>query len=242
MPHNQVMPADHPSPIRLVSAAAAMTVVMLVVAAIGEWLLLPSAWVQDMDEGGVARATALLEEIPGLHDAAVWWAAASGPWVVHPVVAIVAITLVWRHRVPRTTLFVIPIGLIGWALGAWCKEIVDRPRPRDALVEVGSWSYPSGHATNIALGAVLLVVLLTAVRTAWLRWGVSALVVITVVLTAADRLVLGVHNPSDVLAGLVLGAVMALVGLHLTGVSAGEGLGVRSSGGALERSSTDRRR
>lgn len=209
------MADDRSSPARLVSALAAMTAVMLIVAAVGEWVLLRSSSVREMDEGVVARATGLLAEIPGLQDAAVLWAALSGPWVVHPLVLVVALLLLARRRVTPRALLVVPIGLAGWGLGAVGKEIVDRPRPHDAIVEVGSWSYPSGHATNVALGAVLLIALVAAARSAWVRWGTTVLALAGVVLTATDRLVLGVHHPSDVLAGLVLGTVMALLALAI---------------------------
>ena len=85
--------------------------------------------------------------------------------------------------------------------------------PDEAVVVYGSWSFPSGHANNAALGAILLVTLLALVRTAWIRWGATALVVVGALLTAADRIVLGVHYVTDVTAGMALGALMALVGL-----------------------------
>ena len=192
-----------------------MAVVMLLTAALGRWFILPSPSVRDLDEGGVARATGLLAEHPGLQDAAVVWSGLSGPWFVHPVVLGVALLLLAQGRVSARALLVVPIGLLGWGLGVMGKQLVERPRPTEAVVEVSSWSYPSGHATNIALGAVLLIALLGAVRTTWVRWGARALVLVAVTLTAADRIVLGVHYPTDVLAGLVMGAAMALVGLTI---------------------------
>lgn len=190
-----------------------MTVVMLLFAAFGEWVLIPSPAVRAMDEGGVARATDLLASHPGLHDMAVLWAGLSGPWFVHPFLLLVTLLLLARGRVAPRALFVVVIGVIGWYLGTLCKQIVERPRPTDAVVELSSWSYPSGHSTNIALGAVLLMALVTTIRSAWIRWTATALALTGVLLTAADRLVLGVHYPSDVLAGLGLGAAMGLVGL-----------------------------
>lgn len=213
MPHNRRVPDDrHVSALRWLSAAAAMTVVMLLAVAAGRWLV-PLAPVRTLDEGGVSRATSLLTGRPGLQDAAEMWAALSGPWLVHPVVLGATLLLLARGRVGPRAVAVPLVGLLGWVLGTVAKQLVERPRPAEAVVEVSSWSYPSGHSSNIALGAVLLVALLGVVRTAWVRWGATALVVMGIVLTAADRLLLGVHYPSDVLAGLVMGAAMALVGL-----------------------------
>ncbi|MCW4601461.1 phosphatase PAP2 family protein [Janibacter hoylei] len=209
------MPPDYRvSARRVVVALGAMSLAMLVVAALGRWVLIPADWARALDEGGVAAGTDLVLSAPWLGDVARAWSALSGPWVVHPLVVVVAVTLWVRGRVGRSVLVVPAIGLVGWALGAVCKEIVQRARPEDAVVSYGSWSYPSGHATNAALGAVLLIALLTLVATVWIRWGATLLVVVATALTAADRIVLGVHYVSDVAAGLVLGSALALVGLR----------------------------
>lgn len=214
MPHNRWMPADRrPTALRAVAALAAMTLVMLCVAALGRWVLIPSGWARHVDEGGVAAGTDLVLSAPWLADVAQVWSDLSGPWVVHPLVIVVTLVLVRRGRLGRWALVVPAIGLVGWGLGALCKEVVQRARPQDAVVAYGSWSYPSGHANNAALGAVLLVALLATVRTAWVRWGATALVVVLALLTAADRIVLGVHYVTDVSAGALLGTGMALTGL-----------------------------
>lgn len=215
MPHNRWMPIDRRvSPLRVAAALSAMAAVMLVVAALGEWAIIPSATLREIDEGGASRATAVLADHDRLGTAAHVWAALSGPWVVHPLVAIFAGVLVARRRLtPRAAFVTVAVGLVGWALGAVCKEIVDRPRPRDAFVEVGSWSYPSGHATNIALGAVLLISLARLAERAWVRWGTTLLALAAVALTAADRLLLGVHYVSDVVMGLTLGTAAATLAL-----------------------------
>lgn len=214
MPHNRWMPPDYRvSARRVVVALGAMSLAMLVVAALGRWVLIPADWARALDEGGVAAGTDLVLSAPWLGDVARAWSALSGPWVVHPLVVVVAVTLWVRGRVGRSVLVVPAIGLVGWALGAVCKEIVQRARPEDAVVSYGSWSYPSGHATNIALGTVLLVSLARLAERAWVRWGTTLLALAAVALTAADRLLLGVHYVSDVVMGLTLGAAAATLAL-----------------------------
>ena len=243
MPHNRWMLDDrHPTALRAASAVAAMTALMLLAAALGRWVVIPSTGLAAFDEGVAARGPALLANQPWLADLAAVWSDLSGPWVVHPLVLVVAVFLTVRHRVPPTALFTVPIGLVGWALGAWCKEIVQRPRPMQAVIEVDSWSYPSGHASNIALGAVLLIILCSSIRTAWLRRTVVAVVLLVAALTAADRIVLGVHYVSDVTVGLALGAAMALVAVYLLDPLHRRPSGdLRSSGDGPARSSTPRR-
>lgn len=214
MPHNRRVADDRPvPPVRLLLAAAAMTAAMLLVAALGEWVLLPSAGVRELDEGGVARGVGLLADVSWLESAARVWSDLTRPRVVHTVVLLVAVLLLAGRRITPRALLVAPVGLLGWVLGVMCKEIVERPRPPEGVIDYTSWSYPSGHATNIALGGVLLLVLLRAVRTAWIRRGATVAALVVVALTAADRVVLGVHHPSDVVMGLALGAGMGLIGL-----------------------------
>ena len=215
MPHNRWMPTDrHVSPLRVVVSVAVMVAVMLLVAALGEWVIIPSSALRELDEGSASRAVALLADHDGLAEAARVWSDLSGPWVVHPIVAIAAGALVLRRRITaRAGVVVMAIGLVGWALGAVAKEIVERPRPAQAVLEVGSFSYPSGHATNIALGAVLLIALARAAERVWIRWGTALLALLAVILTAADRILLGVHYVTDVAMGLGFGAAAATLAL-----------------------------
>lgn len=215
MPHNRCVPFDRViSVVRVVAALVAMVATMLLVAALGVWVLIPSGWVRSVDEGGVARGTGVFTDHPWLVDPAHWWAMLSGPWFVHPLVLVLGLLLAARRRITvRTALITFSIGVVGWALGAVCKEIVERPRPDGALVTLGSWSYPSGHATNIALGAVLVMSLVRAVRTVWIRWSATMLALLGTALTAADRVLLGVHYISDVVAGLTLGSLVAVIAL-----------------------------
>lgn len=215
MPHNRWMPADRPvTLLRVVSAVLLMVATTLAVAALGEWVLIPSSAVRDVDAWGVTHGIAALAGHPRWHDAAVLWALLSGPWFVYPVVAILGGVLAVRRRITaRAAVVTVAIGLAGWGLGVWCKLLVERPRPIDAVVEVGGWSYPSGHSTNIAVGAVLVIALVRVIRSIWIRWGATLLALSGAALTAADRILLGVHNISDVVMGLVLGAAIALLGL-----------------------------
>ena len=86
------------------------------------------------------------------------------------------------------------------------KRVVRRPRPHDPslAVHVGTpsrLSFPSSHATSTTAAAVLLGGLV----------GRPALAVVALVpAMGLSRLVLGVHYPTDVLAGSTLGTVCAV--------------------------------
>lgn len=91
------------------------------------------------------------------------------------------------------------------------KRLVDRPRPEllPAFADVSELSFPSGHAA--ATAALAVVVVLSARGT---RWLVTASVAATalVVVAAAAQLALGLHHPSDVLAGWLWGAAWTTAG------------------------------
>jgi undecaprenyl-diphosphatase len=131
------------------------------------------------------------------------------------IIAIAAGLLLWRRGLPVLVAAVPAIALgIATVLGDIAKHLVDRGRPPASvrLIVEGEPSFPSGHATNaaavyIALG---LVVALFVFKRPLLRVAVIASSGFVVAAIGASRLVLGVHWPSDVLAGWALGAAVAL--------------------------------
>ena len=93
------------------------------------------------------------------------------------------------------------------------KHVVARPRPDVVphLVEVSSMSFPSGHSANSAIVYLTLATLLTQViPRAALRRYVIAIAVVLVTAIGVSRVYLGVHWPSDVLAGWSFGTLWAL--------------------------------
>jgi undecaprenyl-diphosphatase len=95
------------------------------------------------------------------------------------------------------------------------KEIVRRPRPPVRHLEhVTSWSFPSGHAAETtALSAAVVIAAWPLVATRWARCAAVTAAIGVSLLVAASRVVLGVHYPTDVAAGCVLGALTAALAL-----------------------------
>jgi undecaprenyl-diphosphatase len=102
----------------------------------------------------------------------------------------------------------------GGAVSTVLKALVGRPRPPLAsLVAVtGSSSFPSGHAMLAAAVYLTLGVLLAGIaRPRRVKVYVLAVASLLVVLVGLSRIYLGVHYPTDVLAGWVGGLAWALV-------------------------------
>ena len=91
-----------------------------------------------------------------------------------------------------------------------------RPEWQSSVDLLTTKSFPSGHASSAAAFAGVLVVLTWIfVRRSSMRRTVTTLLVIAWFIICLDRVLLGRHYPSDVLAGTLLGVGMVLLGLVL---------------------------
>ena len=97
--------------------------------------------------------------------------------------------------------------MTGWAIGGISKLLVHRVRPvvDEPLSHSPGYSFPSGHALNIAVAGSVMVVLVWPLLKRSGRWLAVGLAVVAGVAVGLDRILLGVHFPSDVMAGWVLG-------------------------------------
>lgn len=99
--------------------------------------------------------------------------------------------------------------ILNWVL----KHLVGRPRPTlfEEIVTLHTYSFPSGHAmTGAAVYGMIGVVL--AREHPRLRWPLAIAVPTLVVLIGFSRIFLGVHWPTDVLAGWAAGMTLMLLG------------------------------
>ena len=120
----------------------------------------------------------------------------------------------WLHGV----LGAVAIGLA--ALGNEAlKDVIARARPDllDPIVNERGFSFPSGHsALGMAAWGILGVLVMRSRLPLGVRRGVVAAIAVLIVLIGLSRIWLGVHYPTDVLAGWTAGAVIVLLYARLT--------------------------
>jgi undecaprenyl-diphosphatase len=114
----------------------------------------------------------------------------------------------------RTAIFVAVASLGGWFLNGALKELFQRPRPDVVphLRDVMSLSFPSGHAMTSAVVYLTLGALTMRIAERRLtKFYCMAVAVLATVLVGASRVYLGVHYPTDVIAGWLIGFSWALL-------------------------------
>src|SRR3954454_3189366 len=163
-----------------------------------------------MDFTILRHLNALFAHHDGLEDPLVAYANASE--AVFLVLLIAAFVVVRGAAAQATRRAVVAAGFsaaLGLAVGQVLSRLVDRPRPfvdHPGAVHLFSHhaadaGFPSDHAT--AAFAIATALLLRS-----RAWGLAAMAAATVL--SVTRVAMGVHYPSDVLAGAALGALAAL--------------------------------
>ena len=134
-------------------------------------------------------------------------------WGVMPFDVLFVAVMAWRRHF-REGLFA-GIALFGSALlNVGAKHSFERARP-DLWISIAperTYSFPSGHAMGSMTLALTLVLLCWSARTRWgTRWRgpVAAIGAAFVLWVGWARVYLGVHYPSDVIAGMVIGLAWA---------------------------------
>ena len=148
---------------------------------------------------------------PALLEAVRDWTALGGV-LLRNLFALIAIAALLLVRLRREATLLAATILSGWVVNTLIKVLVGRPRPTivSHLAEAGGSSFPSGHSFNSAvvyMGIALALAALSARR--WVRWTMIFGAATLTALIALSRVWLGVHYPSDVLAGWLGGMAWA---------------------------------
>lgn len=183
--------------------------------------------------------TEILLAINGWHapwaDTLMWIISAKTTWI--PLYLLLIGLLVWRYRQPAPTPIkwlqkvpacVVMIVVIGLAVGAAdfiasgiLKDWVARPRPTrvpelEGMLHLvngyksGQYGFVSSHAANTMAVALLFSLI-------WRNKIATVGLMLWVAANCYSRMYLGVHYPTDILGGLIVGSLVAVGGYWLLG-------------------------
>jgi undecaprenyl-diphosphatase len=112
----------------------------------------------------------------------------------------------------KTALFLVLSILIIAFLNTMLKDLIQRPRPevsadRILVPQDKEFSFPSGHASIVAGCAVTTAILFSNSER---RKIIVCFVMLEAALVCLSRVYVGVHYPSDILGGILLGAGISL--------------------------------
>ena len=129
-------------------------------------------------------------------------------------IALLAASLLFLRRI-REAFFIVILPATAGLANELTKALVDRPRP-GGTVDMGVNSFPSGHTTYAMV--ICSCVFFLAPRV--LKWPVAVritqiLMVLFIALMGISRVFLEAHWPSDVLGGLLLGALILTPGIFM---------------------------
>jgi undecaprenyl-diphosphatase len=129
------------------------------------------------------------------------------------LLTIVVVGFLWLRRIYRAATFVLVATLGGLAVSSTLKWFFERPRPDIVphLAPVYTSSFPSGHSMLSATVFLTLGVLLASfVQERRLKAYFLIVALVLTTLVGASRVYLGVHYPTDVLAGWIAGMAWAI--------------------------------
>jgi membrane-associated phospholipid phosphatase len=127
-------------------------------------------------------------------------------WTVLFALGLAAAVDYGRRRNREVFAFAAIVGIGEMLIGNALKLIIHRERPSVLqLVDVGGYSFPSGHTSAAAAAWVAIALVLGRDRSRRARALLSGGAVLIATAVAASRALLGVHWFTDVLAGLAVG-------------------------------------
>lgn len=109
----------------------------------------------------------------------------------------------WRIALEITVVLILSSGL-----NVFLKNIIGRPRPPEInrLVFADFTSFPSGHAMSaITFYGFIIYLSFLLIKKRWLKYGLIIVCFFMIFLIGFSRIYLGVHYPSDILAGYLAG-------------------------------------
>ncbi len=123
-------------------------------------------------------------------------------------IAILVALYLWKGK--KVAVSYALIIFVATMLSLSLKSLFEIPRPEDVrfVIEAHGYSMPSGHTIRSFASAMFLHPLVNNGKSRLLIWMLAALM-------GLSRIFVGVHYPSDVLAGALIGGIIGYVGIKM---------------------------
>lgn len=97
------------------------------------------------------------------------------------------------------------------------KNIIRRPRPNHLrLITQGGYSFPSGHSMiSVCVYGLLIYLVIKNIKNTKLKIALTILLLFLILSIGLSRIYVGVHYPSDVLAGYLLASSLLIIIISL---------------------------
>lgn len=160
-----------------------------------------------------------------LHHTPAWFQSAmltytlfGNPHSMTVIIVIITVILVLVRQSKGAVFFAVNAGLLAAYGNYLVKQLIERPRPTAwRLTNIGGYSFPSGHATTttVLIGSLLVLAYDLLNHQALKHW-LFVIGLVLIILMLISRVIVGVHYPSDVLGGAMLGSLLLYVSTRLT--------------------------
>lgn len=122
------------------------------------------------------------------------------------IITILLVAILYIKKYYREAMFLaITMSTCGIAMPL-LKNIFSRERPDFyRLIEISGYSFPSGHTTSATTMYLTLAIILISIKKELNKYFVFSIAVLGIVIIGSSRIYLGVHYPTDVMAGICLG-------------------------------------
>ena len=127
-----------------------------------------------------------------------------GPRIAAILSIIVSLYMFIRHNF-KAGIWSASTLVIGNLINVLAKNLIQRPRPSDKLVEIGGYSFPSGHTFGTAIFIFFVVFLIVPlIKDVMLRRILTFFGFLWILIIALTRVYLHVHYPTDTIASILL--------------------------------------
>jgi len=137
-----------------------------------------------------------------------------GSITVLAIIVTMAAILLWLAGARRAAVLIVVASITGHLLSSIAKQLIGRPRPPEMqhLTTVHTASFPSGHSMLSTVVYFTLATIVCAILTKRRKkFFVLGMAFVLSAVVGISRVYLGVHYPSDVLAGWSIGLAWALI-------------------------------